>query len=131
MDVRKMFMGIVAFLFMYAIVFKSSVYAETFQFEGSGECFYVIDSMTLQEAKDFAKTEAIRDVSRQAYFHVKSKSVMKDYTSEFDEINSYTESIMRIQSTKYNILPKKKDYIVRSMIIAEIDIDELEELLDS
>ena len=107
-------------------MFISIVQAEIETYEGYGE--YLRTDETIEYSKEQAKIEAERDVIRQAYFHVTSISQSSDSILDYDEIFGETEGIIRILEVKYKLIPEKENYIIRAIIKAEVDTEELEEL---
>ena len=112
---------------LFSLVFANVASAEIITLDGKGE--YLMTDETLDYAKNMAKTEAERDISRQAYMHVMANSKNVDNVSDFDEIVGDTESIMHIIAVKYSLTPEGDNYVIHAAIKAEIDTDELERVL--
>ena len=105
---------------------RSTVHAEIIHFTGKGSYFMTTESV--EYSKGMAKTEAIRDISRQAYMHVKGDTKTIDSMLDIDEIVGDTESIMHILNVKYHLKAEGDNCNVQAIVDAEIDTEELDKL---
>ena len=108
------------------LMFMLTAQAEIETYEGHGE--FLRTDETMEYAKQEAKLEAERDISRQVYIHIKQHSQSTDSVLDYDEIVAETENIIRIIDVKYHLVPEKETFIVRAIIKAEVDTDELAKL---
>ena len=116
------------FILMSNFIFISNVQAEVETFEGHGD-FLWTKGESIEESKETAKIEALRYISQQVYTEIKNRQQNKDSTLDYDEIEGKTESIIRIMNEEYKLIEEKEGFIIRAIIIAEVDIDEIEQLL--
>ena len=111
-----------------SLMFISIAQAEIETYEGRGE--YLRTDETIEYSKEQAKLEAERDVSRQVCMYIRGRYQNRDSTLDEDELFGDTESIIRIIDIKYKLIPEKENFIIRAIIKAEVDMEELDRLLN-
>ena len=114
-------------ILMSNFIFISNVQAGVETFEGHGD--YLRTDETIEYSKEQAKIEAERDIIRQAYFHVTGISQSSDSVLDYDEVFGESEGIIRILDVKYKLIPEKENYIIRAIVKAEVDTEELNRVL--
>ncbi|MBR6014401.1 MAG: hypothetical protein IK062_11595 [Selenomonadaceae bacterium] len=119
------------FMIFFAIFFLSSnAHAEIKNYVGEG--FFAVVDETLDVAKEKAKLDGERNISEQIAVYIESFSEVKNSQLTHDEIITITESLMKILEVKYKIEPAEDDnFIIRAIVTAEIDTDELEKILNN
>ena len=127
-----MFQKMMYSLIFISILFSNYILISTAQaeieiYEGRGE--YLRTDETIEYSKKQAKIEAERDIIRQAYFHVTGISQSSDSVLDYDEVFGESEGIIRILDVKYKLIPEKENYIIRAIIKAEVDTEELNRVL--
>ena len=115
-------------ILMSNFIFISNVQAEVETFEGHGD-FLWTEGESIEESKETAKLEALRYISQQVYIEIRNRQKNRDSILDYDEIEGKTESIIRIINEGYKLMPEKEGIIIRAIIIAEVDIEELEKLI--
>ena len=128
MLMTKLYVLVFISMICSGFIFMSVAQAEIEIYEGYGD--YLRTDETIEYAKEQAKIEAERYIIRQAYFHVTGISKSSDSILDYDEILGETEGIIRILDVKYKIIPEKDNFIIRAIIKAEVDTEELEKLLE-
>ena len=127
-----MFQKMMYSLIFISILFSNYILISTAQaeieiYEGRGE--YLRTDETIEYSKKQAKIEAERDIIRQAYFHVTGISQSSDSVLDYDEVFGESEGIIRILDVKYKLIPEKENYIIRAIVKAEVDTEELNRVL--
>ena len=81
-------------------------------------------------AKEKAKLDGERNISEQIAVYVESFSEVKNSQLTHDEIILMSESLIKILEVKYKIEPAEENsFVVRAIVTAEIDTDEIEKFL--
>ena len=112
------------------LTFTSTSYAEVQIYEGIGE-YAITTAETMEFAKNQAQLEAERNIAEQAYVYVTSQTEMENSVVNHDEIVVVTESVMRIINVNFQVIPTADDtFIVRAIVKAEIDTDEIENIIE-
>lgn len=120
---RKIFAIIFSVIFFLAAIANAEIKNYT------GEGFFAVENETLDYAKNKAKLDGSRNISEQIAVYVESISEVKNSQLTHDEIITITESLMKILDVKYKIEPAENSFVVRAIVTAEIDTDELEKIL--
>ena len=122
---KKIFCLISTMIFLFA----SIAHAEIKTYNGEG--FFAVENETLDYAKNKAKLDAERNIAEQIFVEVQSNSEIKNSQLTHDEIILRSESLMKILDVKYKIEPgDENSFIIRAIVTAEIDIDEIEKFLN-
>ena len=120
---------IAVLLFFVALTFTSIGHAEIQIYEGVGE-YAMMNDETMDFAKYQAQIEAERNIAEQVYVYVQSQTETNMQVYNHDEIIVMSEMIMKIIEVKHQILPATDDtFIVRAIVKAEIDTDEIDKLM--
>ena len=120
---------IFSLIFLMMFLFASVVHAEIKTYTGEG--FFAVVNETLDVAKEKAKLDGARNISEQIAVYVESKTEVKNSQLTHDEIILKSESLMKILDVKYKIEPgDENSFIIRAIVTADIDIDELEKILN-
>ena len=115
-------------IFLVNTVSLATVHAEIRTYEGMG-LFAVVDE-SLDYAKKQAKLNAERHIAEEVYADLQTDSRSKDGKLEYDEIILMTEGMMKIIDVNYNINSSEDgSFIVRAVVTAIVDTDEVEEIL--
>ena len=114
-------------IFLTMFFLASVVHAEIKIYIGKG--FFAVVDETLDVAKEKAKLDGARNISEQIAVYVESISEVKNSQLTHDEIILMSESLMKILDVKYKIEPAEENFIVRAIVTAEIDTDEIENIL--
>lgn len=117
-----------ALLIVGNISFASTVGAEIQTYKGVGE--YLMTDETIDFAKNQAELVAQRDILEKVAVYVKGISTMIDNELDSDEIITISAGVLHVTDTKFLIATADDGIIVTSFVTAEIDIDELKNLLE-
>ena len=116
-------------LFFVGLTFTSIGHAEIQIYEGVGE-YAMMNDETMDFAKYQAQIEAERNIAEQVYVYVQSQTETNMQVYNHDEIIVMSEMIMKIIEVKHQILPATDEtFIVRAIVKAEIDTDEIDKLM--
>lgn len=124
---RKIFLRAVMLVIFPILFFVTVTHAEIQAYEGVGK--YFITDETIDFAKSQAELIAHRTILEEICVYVKSQSTMIDYELDNDEIITISTGILRVIDTKFSITADDGEIIVKSFVTAQIDTDELENLL--
>ena len=117
-------------IFLTMFLFASIAHAEIKNYSGEG--FFAVVDETLDFAKEKAKLDGERNISEQIAVYLESFSEVKNSQLTHDEIILMSESLMKILDVKYKIEPAEENsFVVRAIVTAEIDTDEIKKILDS
>ena len=118
-----------AFLVVALIFFTSATAcAEIKSYEGVGE--YFMTDETIDYAKNQAELSAQRNVLEKVSVYVKKISVMIDHELDEDEIITISAGILHVIDTKFSMTAEDDGILIKSIVTAQIDTDELEKLLE-
>ena len=123
----KIFLQALAIFFV--IVGTTVAHAEVQTYTGVGEYFMAEDT-TVDFAKYQASISAERDALEQVKVYVRSQSKMIDGKIDDDDIIAIGAGILCVKDTKFSIEDTAQGLLVKAIVTAEIDIDELETLLE-
>ena len=115
-------------IFLTMFLLASVVHAEIKTYTGEG--FFAVENETLDYAKNEAKLDGARNISEQIAVYIESKTEVKNSQLTHDEIILKSRSLMKILDVKYKIEPAEENFIVRAIVTAEIDIDEIRKFLN-
>ena len=118
--------AIVLIMFMNFFI-MSAVHAEIETYEGVGE--YFMTDETVNFAKEQAELVAQRDILEKISVYVKGQATMIDNELDEDEIITISAGILRVTDTKFSVEEYDDGIIVKAFVTAQIDTDELENLL--
>lgn len=107
----------------------ATVHAETKIYEGTGE-YLVMQGETHNFAKQKAKKIAERDALEQIYFYLSSKSNVKNSDLTKDEIITISAGLMNVLKTKYSVEKSEGSFLIKAVVIAEIDDDKIAESVE-
>ena len=127
-EVIEMKRFLAALIIVGNIFFASTVCAEIQTYKGVGE--YLMTTETIDFAKNQAELVAQRDILERVAVYVKGISIMIDNELDSDEIITISAGVLHVTDTKFLIATADDGIIVTSFVIAEIDIDELKNLLE-
>lgn len=127
MNRRKIFQrGLIALIGVIFAFNASIACAEVYT--GVGE--YFMTDETVDFAKNQAELEAQRNVLEKICVYVKSQSAMIDNELDNDEIITISAGIIHVIDTKFSMEPEDDLIKVKAVVTAQIDVDELKELLE-
>lgn len=106
------------------------VQAEILTYEGVGEYYMEEENISLSEAKDKAKLMAEVAVVEQASVKVASTTEVQKSKLTKDEIELIAAGIIKVQDVKYNISSELDTLLVKAVVKAEIDTDEIPALVE-
>ena len=115
-------------LLIVILLNMSVAHAEIKTYEGFSE-FFVKDE-SIETAKQEVEGRAMRDILEQICIYVKSHSEATNSQLNDDEIIVISAGILRVTNTKFFIDEYNGGLLVKSFVMAEIDTDELETLLE-
>ena len=104
--------------------------AEILAYEGVGEYYMEGENVSLSEAKDKAKLMAEVAVVEQASVKVASTTEGQKSKLTKDEIELIAAGIIKVQDVKYNISSELDTLLVKAVVKAEIDTDEIPALVE-
>ena len=104
--------------------------AEILTYEGVGEYYMEEENISLSEAKDKAKLMAEVAVVEQASVKVASTTEVQKSKLTKDEIELIAAGIIKVQDVKYNISSELDTLLVKAVVKAEIDTDEIPALVE-
>ncbi len=104
--------------------------AEILAYEGVGEYYMEEENISLSEAKDKAKLMAEVAVVEQASVKVASTTEVQKSKLTKDEIELIAAGIIKVQDVKYNISSELDTLLVKAVVKAEIDTDEIPALVE-
>jgi len=104
--------------------------AEILTYEGVGEYYMEEENISLSEAKDKAKLMAEVAVVEQASVKVASTTEVQKSKLTKDEIELIAAGIIKVQDVKYNISSELDTLLVKAVVKAEIDTDEIPVLVE-
>ena len=112
-----------------SLLVTANVHAEVVTFVGEGR--YFLTTETVDFAKNQAELLAERDALERVSVYVQSDSTMKDNMLENDEIITISAGILHVTDTDFQFAQDDASggIWVKAIVTANIDIDELEELL--
>lgn len=123
----KLFLrGLIAFLI--TINLFTAAHAEIQTYEGYGE--YLMTDETVEFAKNQAELAAQRDILDKIFVYVKSQSTMIDNELDNDEIITISAGILHVIETKHYFESEVDGILVKALVTAQIDTDELKKLLE-
>ncbi len=114
-------------LFAIFLLSVSVAHAEIKNYTGSGE--YLLTEENIVFAKSRAELSAERSILDQVCVYVKAKSKIVDNELDDDEVISICAGILHVTDTKFKIVDDANGILVKSVVTAQVDIDELETLL--
>ena len=103
---------------------------EILTYEGVGEYYMEEENISLSEAKDKAKLMAEVAVVEQASVKVASTTEVQKSKLTKDEIELIAAGIIKVQDVKYNISSELDTLLVKAVVKAEIDTDEIPALVE-
>lgn len=104
--------------------------AEILAYEGVGEYYMEEENISLSEAKDKAKLMAQVAVVEQASVKVAGTTEVKNSKLTKNEIELIAAGIIKVQDVKYNISSELDTLLVKAVVKAEIDTDEIPALVE-
>ena len=123
----KLFLrGLISFLI--TINLFTAAHAQIQTYEGVGE--YFMTDETVEFAKNQAELEAQRDVLEKICAYVKRESTMIDHELDNDEIITISAGILHVIETKHYFESEVEGILVKALVTAKIDTEELEKLLE-
>lgn len=125
---RRKFFVQAAILFFAAFFCAITAHAQIQTCTGTGE--YLMVDETIAEAKKQAKLSAERAALEQICVYVQSRSESKDFELKIDEIITIAVGILRIVDTKFSMTDESNGTLIKAVVTAEIDVDELNALLE-
>lgn len=124
----KIFRQIVFALFISLILSVSTAHAEIQTYEDVGE--YFMNDETMDFAKNQAELHAERKILEQVCVYVKNVATMIDTELDNDEIITIAAGILYITDTKFSMAEENGEISVKAFVTAQIDSDELKNLLE-
>ena len=124
----KIFRQTVFALCIGLILSVSTAHAEIQTYEGVGE--YFMNDETMDFAKNQAELNAERKILEQVCVYVKNISNVTDNELDNDEIITIAAGILYITDTKFSMAEESGEISVKSLVTAQIDSDELKNLLE-
>ena len=115
-------------VFLIAMNFFTAAHAEIQTYEGVGE--YLMTDETLDFAKNQAELAAQRDLLEKICVYIKVQSTMIDHELDEDEIITISAGILHVIDTKFSMTAEDDGILIKSIVTAQIDTDELEKLLE-
>ena len=109
------------------ILLMSTAHAEIKIYSGYGE--YLMTDETLDVAKEQAELFAQRDVLDKVRVFVKGRSLMIDNELDDDEVTTISAGVLHVTETKFSMNMDSERILIKAFITAEVDTDELDELL--
>ena len=103
------------------------VHAEIQTFEGVGETF--MQDEPINEAKQRAELSAQRHALEQAGVYIKDHFESQDSELTEAEIITIAAGILHVTDTKFSVTESNDLIKIKAVVTAQIDIDELQELL--
>ena len=129
MNRENFFRRAISVLFFVSImIFAATTHAEIKTYAGVGE--YFVKEELIDSAKEQAELIAGRDILEQVCFYVKSKSSSQNSSLTNDEIIIISAGILHVTDTKFSITTDNNEIIVKALVTAQIDTDELKKLLE-
>ena len=126
---QKFFRRSAAILLIFTSLLLTTVaYAEIKTYSDVGE--YLMTNETIDFAKNQAELEAERKILEQVSFFIKERATMIDNELDEDEIITISAGILRVTDTKFLFEDDAQRILVKAFVTAEIDIDELKNLLE-
>ncbi|MBR2519806.1 MAG: hypothetical protein IKE46_08500 [Selenomonadaceae bacterium] len=114
-------------LFAIMLLSASIACAEIKTYTGSGE--YLLTDENISFAKSRAEISAERNILDQVCVYVKAQSSIVDNEFDDDEVISICAGILHVTDTKIKMVDDANGILVKAVVTAEVDIDELETLL--
>ena len=114
-------------LFAIMLLSASIACAEVKTYTGSGE--YLLTEENVDFAKSRAEISAERNILDQVCVYVKAQSSIVDNEFDDDEVISICAGILHVTDTKIKMVDDANGILVKAVVTAEVDIDELETLL--
>ena len=114
-------------LFAIVLLSASIACAEIKTYTGSGE--YLLTDENISFAKSRAEISAERNILDQVCVYVKAQSSIVDNEFDDDEVISICAGILHVTDTKIKMVDDANGILVKAVVTAEVDIDELETLL--
>ena len=130
MNRNKIFQRAAAiFMIIASLLFVTVVHAQIQTYEGVGE--YFMTNETVEFAKEQAELEAQRNVLEQVCVYVRGQATMIDHELDEDEIITISAGILYWKDVKFSCAEDSGDLLVKALVKAEIDTDEVDKLLDN
>lgn len=114
-------------LFAIVLLSASIAHAEIKTYTGDGE--YLLTDETVDFAKNQAELSAQRRILDQVCVYVKGDSSLIDNELDYDEVIQICAGILHVTDTDFKIIEDADGILVKAVVTAEVDIDELETLL--
>ena len=111
------------------ILLTATAHAQIQTYTGSGE-YLMSEDENVDFAKSRAAIEAERNILDQVCVYVKGQSSMIDNELDSDEVISIGAGILHVTDTKYKLLDDAGGILVKATVTAQIDIEELKNLLN-
>jgi len=111
------------------ILLTATAHAQIQTYTGSGE-YLMSEDENVDFAKSRAAIEAERNILDQVCVYVKGQSSMIDNELDRDEVISIGAGILHVTDTKYKLLDDAGGILVKATVTAQIDIEELKNLLN-
>lgn len=118
---------ILAVLFAIVVLNTSVACAEVKTYTGNGD--YLLTDENISFAKSRAEISAELSILNQICVYVKGQSTTIDNEFDNDEVISICAGILHVTDTKYQIIDDANGILVKALVTAEVDTDELETLL--
>lgn len=117
------------FATVFALIFlTATAYAQIQTYTGNGE--YLLTDENISFAKSRAEISAERNILDKVCVYVKGQSTVIDNELEDDEVISICAGILRVTDTKFKIVEDADGILVKAVVTAQVDIDELKILLN-
>lgn len=110
------------------VLLTATVHAETKTYTGNGE--YLMTNETIDFAKKQAVLSAERNILDQVCVYVKANATAIDNELDNDEVISISAGILRVTDTKFSVDDNADGLLVKAIVTAQVDIDELKTLLE-
>ena len=106
----------------------SPVHAEIQTYEGVGESF-MQDNEPMNDAKQRAELAAQRDALERVGVYIKDHFESQDSELTEAEVVKIAAGILHVTDTKFSVTDSNGLVKIKAVVTAQIDIDELQELL--
>ena len=117
-----------AAVFALVLLTAATVHAETKTYTGNGE--YLMTDETIDFAKKQAELSAERNILDQICVYVKGNSTTIDNELDNDEVITISAGILHVTDTKFSVDDNADGLLVKAIVTAQVDTDELETLLE-
>ena len=115
-------------VFALVLLTAATVHAEIKIYTGVGE--YLVTNENVDFAKNQAEILAERNILDQVCIYVKGDSTMINNELDNDDVISISAGILRVTNTKFSIDDDADGLFVKAFVTAQIDTDELKNLLE-